>query len=781
MEEYRDQVRPADSASWAVPQRAGSAYAVGYCGDDGLVFRQGGQPCVAPVAWGAEDDADYGNVTGWVVVTDLAGSKDGDGAALEGRLLAAYWGGRIWLKLQAGGAEDDAPESAGPEEISHPDGSAHVGACGDEGLAAAAPLRPVYPPFYICPMQERESYLKTTGGQWRADVDWEVLANYSYVEHKKWILYDSNADAVVFASDRLTTIWMIPVGNVICFYTTSCDRYAGNHYDSPLNEFAARMRYSAFGRPYTHASAVGPFYPFWCAPLPWEMEGAAPYELPAGGSLCAAGGCLGTEGAAGRAMEDGWVSGAPAALAPGLYVCPRYHASSYLGIWWPLAGNVVLAFVPASAKEATGYGTWLEACEHYIKDDINTTWWFENGNDYLFDPWAVEAQGLEPGFDNAGHFTRSDWPAAAISDGYKRLAGISLSIGNSGHTLHLCISGAETADALLTSSLFATEMGNRDMDDGASPDAGARDPSGGGGGGAGSEWEDDGDGGSPLGGYYYVSGGGGVSVASSRHISADDVTYTFAITVSGTFSASQSLSWEVQVSLETENGGSYTYKGEDVDMYYGFSSETAGTSVTLNYKASYTYSDDDPKTCTCTVTLAATASLTASFPGSASLTSDDSPPGGSLFSIAPTGKSRYVQLKNGQRKKFAVYSISLDTNALQQMMKGKAIAQAPHGATVTPGSISGSGGNTSAPSVSASIDKTTLKTQGGSAGGASGFLSPTIRAIYNQASATISVSGSGSWHYDNGTDEEGNPITEATSGSISGSFSVQIPRTTTTL
>lgn len=791
MEEYKDEVRQPGSQSWAVPQRAGSAYALGSCGGDGWPFRQGGQPGAAPVEWGAEEDADYSKVTGWVVVTDLAG-KSGDEAVLEGHLLAAYWGGKIWLKLQAGkgageGAGDSAGESGEPEEEDAPDGSACLGCCGEDGWIQSAPRRPVYPSFYICPMDEREEYLKTAEGQWRADVDWEVLANYNYVETKSWILYDSKADKVIFASDRMTTIWIIPVGNIICFYTTSFERYAGNEWDSPLNTPSQFMLYSAFGRPYAGDGAdagpmeVGPFYPYRCAPLPWEEEGAAPFTLPDGETLCAAGGTLGTEGLAGRAMEDGLAAGIPPSMAPGLYICPRYHTSNYLGIWWPLAGNVVLAFEPFSAADATGYGTWLDACGHYIIDDINTSWWFENGQDYLFDPWAVEAQGLCPGYDNAGHFTKggTDWPQATISDSYKKLASLSLPVGSSGHTLHLVIAGAETPDALLTSSLFATEMGNRDMDDGLSEDSNVKDPSGGGYGGAGSDQEDDDDS-SPLDGYYYEAGSGGVRISSKRQVSADDVTYTFTISVSGTSSASQGLSWEVQAKLTTKNGGSYTYNGQNVDMYYGFGSSTAGTSVTLNYKASFLYGDDDPKECTCTLTLTSSASLTASFPGTATLTSDDAPPGSSLFSFTPSGKSRYVMLRNGQRKKFAIYSISLSTTTLQQLMRGKAIAQAPTSATITPGSVSGSGGNTSAPTVNGSISKTTLRTQGSSIN-SEGFLAPAIQAVYNQASGSISVSGGGSWHYDEGVDEEGNPVAAATSGSISGSFTIKIPRTTKTL
>lgn len=768
IEPYRDEAWDAEGDSFALPARAGSAYCVGSAGADGSVLPGGGPPCAAPLAWGAEASPDYARVEGWAVVADLGDrTPAGRQAGLApGRLLAAYWGGRLWLKLQAGSGEAAPGDGgAGAEQAAEPlpDGGGALGAAGEEGFADNAPARAVCPPFHICPMGSSEAFLRDADGLWRADVAWEPLANFSAHGTAPFIAEDGSV-----GNDLRITIWVIPVGNILCFYTTASPRLQGGLPAAAADRLAA----SDFGRAYPAGTSArgGPFSPFWCALLPWEGEGAESRAAEPDGDALAvqAGGCPGSLGLAGICPEDGLGAGAPAAMAPGAFFCARWHSSELCGLYGIVFGQTVAQ----PFEELSGGLPCLEACKANISGSFSPPWQYETTDEYRFDPWAAEAFGVEMGLC-AGHYVcdASLWPA--VAGPFETLASLSLPQPK-GRTLHLAIGGATAGDALLTASAFAEETGADDDTAAAEPGAGGGPSASGGGGEALPPGEDGGDDDATGWDSIAYTAGKGVAVSAVRTAAGGHVAYRFSIRVQPAAYAAQA-ELAVSLPLSTANGGSYSYHGQACTMYYGFASSEAGSRATLNFKSSYSYSDADPKACTCTQTVRTPLSAQVSF-APLSVSSDDPLLSCGVLAVRPTGRRVGYLLSTGARQWFRVYSVSAKPGAMRQAVLGRAcaaLAANPPAAGVFPASITGSAGPIAGPAVSAGAPAIAVANP--YADGAPSFapLAPSLSVATQAAALQAGVSAANaSWSYD----AADGSIAHA-AGSLEGVFDISIHET----
>lgn len=443
IEEYREPGVGSEDNGWFIEPGCGAAFCVGGVSASGQsTARCGGAPAYAPLAWGSCESAVYGSVSGWVVVTDLDGAG---GEHVPGRLLAAYWQGKVWLKLSKSG-ETPAAGDAGGEECC---GAGYVGRAGAAGLPQDAPGRAVLPQVYLCPMEERERFLKTADGRWRGDVWWEVLANYSYHPEKgDWVEDPAGSGGWCWKNVYRVTVWAVACGNVLCFYTTRSWRDTADL--QALAPVAQRMKWSAWGVPYL-TQGDGPFAPIYCALLPWEAEGTEPVEDEDGVAVQAAAGLLGTENFLGCA---GMVPGlpAPAAMAVPVSVCGRLHHSARYG----LAELAIGWTVGPTVEEATGYASWSAAVRGFLLDEavpINYTEnYTETAQDYRFDPVSIEGKGVSFGYQ-AGRYTPGDKYCPAVAPPYELLAAERLESPYG--ALYLAMAGSTADGVLLTASCFA--------------------------------------------------------------------------------------------------------------------------------------------------------------------------------------------------------------------------------------------------------------------------------------------------------------------------------------
>lgn len=787
IEEYKEPQEFAEEGeSWRIEPGSGTAFGLGTataCGR--TTARCGGAPAYAPLSWGSSEAAEYAQVTGWEVVTDLDGAG---GVHVPGRLLAAYWQGKIWLKLSKDGEVPPADGTGLPEGCC---GAGYVGCAGSDGLVHDAPGRAVLPQVYLCPMDERERFLKTEDGRWRGDVWWEVLANYMYHPEKGDFIEDpAGSGGYVWKNAYRVTIWVVACGNVLCFYTTrSWYLTADLQRTAP---YAERMKWSAWGVPYevygeeyrkSLEEGGGPFAPCYCAQLPWEAEGTEPVMEVDGAGVQEAAGMLGTENFLGRV---GTVPGfdAPVAMAVPVSVCGRFHYGGMYGAAWLAMGWTVAPTV----QMATGYETWSAAVRGFLVDEAAAINHMETAQDYRFDPVSIEGKGVSFGYQ-AGWYTPGVevWPEVAPP--YELLAAERLDSPYG--ALYLAIAGTTADGVLLTASCFAEPC--EGMDDPENPpESGPLGPTPaipappGSGTGPG-PWnpqgdDDDDDDGDDDGwvhadGYFY-SAGKGVAIRATRTNVKDangkvvGIEFGFDIDVTD-----ESLVWnakvryEAEVQLSTSNGGSYTYKGKSCTMFYGFSASSYnGVRATLNWKSSYMHGDSDPKSCTVRAEVTGAVRVAAQFPQSGWADSE-SLAKSNILSFKYTGRKKMYST-NGVKRSFKIYTVTLKKGVLKGIALRKALEHSPQ-IDVSPESVSGTntgepGGGPVVTAVAGTAKPAHSNDYADSPVGVTGCMPAEFAADFegDAVASSVAVSGSASWHYD--------PDESEGSGSIDGEFKVSL-------
>lgn len=748
--------------------------------------------CTCPLTWGSMDDDDYGAVTGWVVVSDLDGAQ---GTGVQGRLLAAYWGDKIWLKL------DPSNDATGDDdtEADNPTGSGYVGEVGEFGELVETQCRAVRPQVLICPMTERDSYLNTPSGEWRGDLYWEVLANFCYSENGH--VYDQDASGVWGeAQCWRVTIWVVPMDDMLCFYTTRSPYLTEDL--RTYSPFANRLVHSAWGLPYEAAGYDlsrlndngGPWYGYYCALLPWEEEETETENLGAGDCVSAIGAC----GVAGHVGDADEAPDAvfPAALHPSVHVCARDH---YTGPWGLAYYNACYGVYWGQAARPTatdlyGVDTWAEAVRQSLTGTSGVLVDRQPTQQFRFDAASIEGGGRLMGY-SAGAVMPGEavWPPNGPA--YRMLTQEALQTPNG--NLYLGIAGTATDGVLLTASMYAEpvtwadpEVGN--VSGGSEPEGGVTSPSGGGAGGAGGSGgsgDDDTIGGAgdgdPIGwppalatldsGYFFEAGDG-VKITYERTTTRDadglveTIGYDFSVSINVAIYTA-STNYAVGINLSTSNGGSYTVFGSSQTMYYGLDG------ATVIWRSSYIGGDDLSKTSTVTTTVTGQIRVTAT-PGTGTANSE-SIPESNILTITKTGRRRRTCV-GGVTRWFDIYSISLNTNQLRGISLNvgyRAVSSAS--ISVNPSSVTGSNsGPPSAPTVraaSGSVSATHSNPYSGYPTSVTGFLPVSITGQHSSVdSGSVTISGSASWQYDDGTDEDGNPTQSYANGSISGTITVKL-------
>lgn len=801
IEEYKEPQEFAEEGeSWHIEPGSGTAFGLGTataCGR--TTARCGGAPAYAPLSWGSCEAAEYAQVTGWEVVTDLDGAG---GVHVPGRLLAAYWQGKIWLKLSKDGEVPPADGTGVPEGCC---GAGYVGRAGAGGLVHDAPGRAVLPQVYLCPMDGREAFLKTEDGRWRGDVWWEVLANYIYHPEKGDVVKDP-AGGVGYAWKNAyrVTIWVVACGNVLCFYTTR-SWYMTEDLQRTA-PYAERMKWSAWGVPYelhgeesraAYEKAGGPFAPCWCARLPWEAEGTEPVMETEGAVVQEAVGMRGTENFLGRV---GTVPGfdAPVAMAVPVSVCGRFHYGKMYGAAWLAMGWTVAPTV----QEATGYETWSAAVRGFLVDEAAAIDHTETAQDYRFDPVSIEGKGVSFGYQ-VGWYTPGPeaWPEVAPP--YELLAAERLESPYG--ALYLAIAGTTADGVLLTASCFAEPCEGMDDPENPNPpgpyppgpfppipipDPDPPEPEPGPGPSPGpGPWfpptpdpdpdpDPDTPGGTTLEDGYFYTAGKGVAIRATRtnvkNAEGKVVGIEFGFDIDVT---DESLVWnakvryEAEVQLGTSNGGSYTYKGKSCTMFYGFSASSYnGVRATLNWKSSHMYGDTDPKSCTVRAVVGGAVTVVAQFPQSGWADSE-SLAKSNILSFRNTGRKKMYST-NGVKRYFKIYTVTLKKGVLKGIALRKALEHSPQ-ITVSPESVSGT--NTGEPSGGPVVtaEAGTAKPAhsndyADSPAAVTGCMPAEFAADFegDAVASSVAVSGSASWHYD--------PNESEGSGSIDGEFKVSL-------
>ena len=807
IEEYKEPGVLTAENGWFVEPGSGTAFGLGRATAGGrTTARAGGAAATAPLAWGSCEAAEYGSVCGWEVVTDLDGAG---GEHVPGRLLAAYWQGKIWLKFQTG---NDAPagdaDGVVPEVVA---GAGFVGRAGVGGLVHDAPGRAVLPQVYICPMEGREAFLKTADGRWRGDVWWEVLANYTYHPEKgDWVDDPAGSGGYCWKNVYRVTIWVAACGNVLCFYATRS--WLATEDLQAFAPSAARMRWSAWGVPYEAAGEDvreryeqegGPFAPYWCALLPWETEKTEPAMEAEGTVILEAVGMRGTENFLGRV---GTVPGfdAPAAMAAPVSVCGRFHYGGWHNRGMYGLGSMALGWTVApTVQEATGYETWGAAVRGFLVDEAATIDHAETAQDYRFDPGCIEGKGVAFGY-SLGWYTpgEQDWPAVAPPYELVAAAELQSPYGK----LWLAIAGTTADGVLLTASCFAEPPGGGGGDNpepepwpgpgpGPGPNPGptpnpdpvAPEPSPGP---APGPWTppnpdpddpdpddpEEPDGPTVLEDGYFYTAGAGVSIRATQVNLKDSanrvvgIQFGFDIDVTDTgLFWNETVRYNAEVQLSTGNGGNYTYHETDCTMYYGFSASSYdGLRATLNWKSSWMYGDSDPKSCTVRTVVTGEVTAVAQFPQSGWADSE-SLAQSNILSFTSTGRKTW-RFIHGVKRYFRVYKVTLKKGVLKEIALRKALEYCPR-IRVSPGSASGTnvGEPAGGPVVTASAGNVTPADANKykDSPEVSGCLPAEFAADFEPGTdGKVAVSGSSGWHYD--------PDESRGSGSIDAEFKVSL-------
>lgn len=334
---------------------------VGGADNAGLVYAAGAG--MLPPAWGAEDDPDREKVDNWTEVADL-------GSSVPGVLNAAIWGGRLWLKIT---------ESAITPTESVDDWSALTEAPMTQPICAVAESglptsnsRPVYPGWSVCPKADAESLLKTSGGQWRGDVEWCPLCSFQ--------VYKGDPSV---QSPWWVTLWLVVVGDTLVFWKT----------ESVLGETGSDWRrlnsYEQTGREdFTPADwrnlDMNPISEFKSATAltPWQLDDTEPALAPEND-------WSETLGSIGNlnALSEEYVGVPP--LSPPLRLCSMSHCTQQDGVLLYLNSYDPPQESPADMVIVR---TLFEQGYMY-EGEHNQTMIYRQPWAYLYDPQAANGRG----------------------------------------------------------------------------------------------------------------------------------------------------------------------------------------------------------------------------------------------------------------------------------------------------------------------------------------------------------------------------------------------------
>ncbi len=523
--------------------------------------------------WGSCNDPDYDSISTWVKVDDVAG--------LDQDLYCAIYGGKIYLKFSS-----DALTCSMPDDFSEC-------AAGEEGtgvLIASIDGDGIPTPqsqgvgdigFIPCPMEQRETYLKTTDGRWRADLDWSILGTFWYWPSYYYNYFYKGDTRYAYANYRVVTIYLVIVDEVLCFYSdkmttrmnsagTETINVYGDYNESNYN--CERCRYdSGVGFPAAAENL-----------LPWNVDGSTPYT--------------GTEG--------------DFAIAP---IAPTIRGR--------VASVLDSGCIDTSARTAIPCQTYhcFRCFGNMPEDDPDYSYIQVY---YSYDPTIWEGRGLGTtgGADNGGHTLDDsvfDWVelcSCTIEDGTQANTTVTLFGGSYNHILlsSCAFSATDKADFYKWVPLDEDEDSPEtlDPDDPEAPDDPEGDDGGwGGGGGGGTPVDPSGGGGGitmPSADVGY-EGGTGVTV----QLMYDDGDYYWQISI-----AADAIS-NALANLSTKGTLTYnadhTFPGANADIEMGISDdgEVNGTTATLGLVFHGTNNEDaSTKTKTYDITYSVSPSFT---------------------------------------------------------------------------------------------------------------------------------------------------------------------------
>lgn len=216
--------------------------------------------------WGSCDDSCYDSITGWVKVDNIAD--------LGQDLYAAVWQGKIYLRASADELATAAPDNfatcpTGDEGSGITCARIDSGSCPTTQSQGFSDLG-----LMPCPMTARETYLKTTDGRWRADVDWSVLAAFKYYPDYYYGEYLYDGYLYHYYDYRTVVIYCISIDELLCFYSAMetarvVDGTITNTYSDYLESNYATTRCRYDGN-YGYAAVLDNL-------LPYNQDGSTPY------------------------------------------------------------------------------------------------------------------------------------------------------------------------------------------------------------------------------------------------------------------------------------------------------------------------------------------------------------------------------------------------------------------------------------------------------------------------------------------------------------------------
>lgn len=210
-----------------------------------------------PPTWGGEEDPDYGSVTGWVKVCDVIEQP-------KLVLLAALWGGRLWLKFSESESAPSTPEGVFIETTELPlyqpavyvaQNAANRG----QGLPQG---------WLLADAETARTAPLTKEGKWRADIEIAPLCTF---------VLPKNGETMI-------TLWVWTVDGVIGFSRTERElSFAVGYRPGYGSDWMQRNSYASVGRDgltreeWQEADSAGGGLGPRTAEAPW---GAESFEAP---------------------------------------------------------------------------------------------------------------------------------------------------------------------------------------------------------------------------------------------------------------------------------------------------------------------------------------------------------------------------------------------------------------------------------------------------------------------------------------------------------------------